>query len=283
MKNILKKFSTFLLFAVCVIALQDFCQKRTQGFSLSKAKSASKEYETLNLSIEEKKPLELILNQPFHFMKKGLQCYAFESSDGKYVLKLLRWKQIEAPFFIKFLPFSWTRQTQMEKRKKKEHDFTSYHIAFNELKEDTGLIYLHLKKTKGLNISLPLYDAIEVKHLISLDDYEFILQKKTDLFSSFFEENKESEKMRSFLKELASVLKHRIENKISDSDISLEYNMGVVEGLPVLYDIGNLTRIETSDIKETLKQEARLVLAFLHQKAPELGTYFEQELGISPL
>ncbi len=281
MKKLLKAVSLTLLFGLSVIALQDFCRKKTHGFSLLKAQSSSQERIRVALSMDEKKELKPILDQSFHFMAKGHQCYAFLSKDGKYVLKLLKWREIEPSFWVKNLPFSWAYRIKEEKERKKKHDFESYRIAYNELKEDTGLIYLHLEKTEDLNTTLCLYDAIQVRHIISADQIEFILQKKAAPFIPYFEENKnDSFKMKSFLSSLCLILQNRLEKKITDSDISFEYNMGVFEEKPLLFDIGNLTRLQDSQPSDLLQTEARLLLRWLKENSPELALYLEKELEL---
>ena len=58
--------------------------------------------------------------------------------------------------------------------------------------------------------------------------------------------------------------------------------MGVSDGKPVLYDIGNLSRIEEKEMKlssqEFLKKEMRLVLSWLHQNYPQGAIFLEKEI-----
>lgn len=264
-----------LLFALGFLGVQDFCRKQTRGFTLAKARSSCQSQENLELSKKELQSIQTILDQPFSFLTRGLQCYVFVSQDEKYVLKLLKWKELELPFWAKCLPTAWTSAMRAQKQRKKEHDFTSYQIAFNELKEETGLVYLHLHKTKGLNADLCLYDPLKIQHRIPADQIEFILQKKADPFLPFFESNKDHEiQLQSFLSNFVEILRKRMEKKISDSDISLEYNMGIYEGTPLLFDIGNLTQVDSI----CLKNESRLVMEWLKSNSPHLASFLEKEL-----
>src|SRR5690554_3870630 len=44
------------------------------------------------------------LKQTFHYIGRGRQCFAFASSDGKYVLKLPRTDIYKIPLWARFLP-----------------------------------------------------------------------------------------------------------------------------------------------------------------------------------
>ena len=279
------RFFSFLL-SLFLIALGfaivgDFCHQKTHGFTLQKIVSSKKEIsEKSPLSSQELHSIQKALNQPFRFLSKGHQCYAFISQDEKYILKFLRWNKIEPPFWTEYLPPNWTHKFYQDRKEKKSLDFASYEIAFNELKEETGVLYLHLEKTKFLNTSLCLYDAIKVRYFLPSDDVEFILQKKVDLFPSYLEKNKKNtEELYSFFSKLTSLLSLRYQKGIHDSDISLEYNMGVIDGNPILFDIGNLKKEKESLSKQDfLQKESKLVQAFLKRKYPEFNLYFEKEL-----
>lgn len=272
-----KKILYLLLFTLCFAGIQDFCHKKTQGFTLDKARSSENSSHRPSISLEEHPSLPSILGQPFYFFKKGLQCYVFISEDQKYVLKLFRWKELEPSLISKLLPSFWTRDNLLQKKKKKEHDFTSYQIAQDELIEETGLTFLHLEKTTGLNIPLYLYDPLLIRHIIPADDIEFLLQKKVDTFLPYFEKNKNHlETLYPFFSKLAELLQSRVEKRISDSDISLQYNMGICEGAPILFDIGNLTKTEEiRTYRESLEYEARLIVGWLAENSPELKVFFE--------
>jgi uncharacterized alpha/beta hydrolase family protein len=214
-------------------------------------------------------------------MTKGLQCYVFVSEDDKYVLKLLKWKEIEPPLWTQYVPDSWVADLKKRKKEKKEHDFTSYQIAADELKEETGLIYLHLQKTEGLDTTLCLYDPLQIRHIVPADGIEFILQKKAEGFLSYFEKHQnDEEKMAPFFSSFVHVIQKRIDKNISDSDISLEYNTGICEDKPVLFDIGNLSRLKENNTHshETLQKELQIVLSWLQKNSPHLVSVLEKNL-----
>ena len=255
-----KILSFLVLMSACLAITGDLCQKQTKGFRLQNVLAKGLYEEPIEVVSHTKKlELEEILSKPFTFLKKGQQCFAFESQDKKYVLKLFRWDKLQASPLESF----FSKEIQKRKEKKRELDFISYKIAWNKLREESGLIFLQLGKRSRVDIPFTLYDRIGIKHTLSTSDVGFILQKKANDFFPIFLESKEN--LTPFFHALSSLLQNRVEKGISDSDITLEYNMGVLNGEPLLFDIGNLTKKETC-----FEKESALILKTLEEKAPEL-------------
>ena len=187
MRIFFKRFSYVVLAAVLCVSLEKFCRSKTDGFSMSKITSEMtyhKEFETSSLSNKELDSIRSILDQPYHYLGKGVQCFAFVSADDKYVLKFFRMRRVlPSPWLIK-MPVNESYKKEKISRKFEEfmRDFMSYKIAYELLKEDTGLVYIHLNKTNLLHQKITLFDKIRIKHTIDMDNMEFILQKKADLF-----------------------------------------------------------------------------------------------------
>ncbi len=274
------KFITYTSLTILGLAiLGDFCQKQTKGFRLQNVISSSKEISPdwiQPLSFEEKKQIELALDQPFYFLKKGQQCFTFLSADKNYVLKLFRWEKLEPPFWTQLLPSSLIASIKKERQEKKHLDFTSYQIAYEELKEETGLIYLQLGRDSSLQVPLKIYDNLQIKHTLQTNQTGFILQKKANDFLPYFEEkrkNHEEKDLETFFLSLKNLLHSRSQKGIYDSDISLEHNMGILDGKPLLFDIGNLKKEEAS-----MQKQSRLMLCFLEKNAPSLAIFLEKAL-----
>lgn len=274
-KSIIKSFLILAISTVTAACIGDLCQKKTKGFCLQKIFSKRKQQAYSKDITENNSEVSSILNQPFYFLKKGQQCFVFISQDEKYVLKFLRWDKLEPSYFE-------STQKCEEKKRKLDYDFTSYRIAEDELKEETGLIYLQLQANSSLEQKIEIYDPLGIRHYVPACSTSFILQKKVDDFYSFFQkklaENDVNE-IESFLSSLAALLKNRALKGISDSDISLEYNMGIVNGKPILFDIGNLTRkSRTLSLQESIEQESRLVLSCLETLSPPLAIFLKHEI-----
>ena len=266
----------FPLFVIVFAIVGDFCQKQTKGFRLQNILSLNAtgpiEEET-SAYLETKK----ILSQPFYFLKKGQQCFVFQSKDKKYVLKFLRADKLKIPVWKEYLPSYLTNSSRLERQKKWDFDFNSYRIAEKELYEETGLVHIQLGQSTPITHTLELYDNIHVRYFLPLETKAFILQRKTKDFYPYLQEQIAKGNipiLYPFFSSLAKQLQERKQKGISDSDISLEYNMGICNEDPVLFDIGNLIRQENID----LYQEARLILASLQALSPDLAIFFTEEL-----
>lgn len=252
----------------------DFCQKRTKGFSVAKLLPASP-------SSDPKREIDPafreVLSRPFFFLKKGQQCFAFVSEDGKYVIKFLRKEKLEPTFFETVFSFNRYQKIAEEKQAKKQADFSSYDLAYQELKEETGLLLWQHEATLASSIPLTLYDNIGIRHTLPLEAKAFLLQKKSDDFSSYFSkslaEGKE-EALRPFFLQLAHDLRKRVRKRIFDSDLTIEYNLGICEGKPLPFDIGNLR----SGSDASPEKQAFFILKTLEEKAPGLAKFFRNAL-----
>ena len=122
--------------------------------------------------------LEALL-QPYHYLGKGKQSYAFASKDGKWVVKFFNHKYFKLPFWAAAFP-----KEKAKREKRKLFYLNSYRIASKLLKEETGLVYLH----QGWNLSplpqLAATDPMGISHWINLNDIPFVLQKKSGAFLS---------------------------------------------------------------------------------------------------
>ena len=108
--------------------------------------------------------LKMLLRQKFKFLGAGAQSYAFESEDGKYVIKFFAMKH-QIPRISDF-----RHPEKVEARR--QHLLSSYRahkLAYENLREDTGLVYIHLNKGTNLQTQLTVVDRLGRSHLIDLD------------------------------------------------------------------------------------------------------------------
>ena len=184
----LSLFKLLALVVGCILAKQ-FCYSKTSGFAVSKICSNlpyRQEWEVDPLTPEEKANALKALEQPFHFLAKGAQSYAFVSEDGQFVVKFFRIHHLRPPFWISRFTFplslmSYKIQKMLAKDEELFTDFMSYKLAYEKLKEETGLIMLHLNKTADLQQKIKIIDRLEIVHELDLDKMEFLLQKKGSL------------------------------------------------------------------------------------------------------
>lgn len=292
----IKKLGIAALVVAGVFLVDRFCHRQTDGFALYKIcsdLSFQKEWEVAPLSLEEETALEGILDQPYTYFAKGAQSYVFLSEDGKYVMKFFRIYHLRPPLLLTALdwppPFRAYRQSKIkQKRQELEKDFNSYKIAYEQFKEETGLVYLHLNKTEGRHQKLKLHDKIGVVHELDLDRMEFLVQKRATLSYPTLAHITDSEGVESgkqALTALVGLLALRIQKGIKDKDPDLNTNFGFLDGhQPVQIDVGRF-RIEPDappPSPEGLRDEIIRITDNLNQwlrvRYPALSAHLESEI-----
>jgi hypothetical protein len=113
-----------------------------------------------------------ILEQPFFYLAKGRQFYAFLSQDGKYVLKLMKCQRFN------MLPWAKTLQPARfcYKQKQIKALFTSCQIAADELSDVTGVLFVHLVPFAETKMRVTIFDKLNSAHELNLDTVPFLLQ-----------------------------------------------------------------------------------------------------------
>ena len=108
--------------------------------------------------------VEKILDQPFHYFGSGGECYVFLSQDGKTIMKVFKHYRMRTNLFCKDWPLPAPLKTYVDSHQERfERIFTSCKIAYDDLREEAGLVYVHLNKTDHLKKKLILTDKINVR------------------------------------------------------------------------------------------------------------------------
>lgn len=266
----------------------------TGGFTLANICSDfpfQPQWEVRPLLLEEQQEFEKAINQPYFYLGKGCQSYVFASQDGQYVVKFFKYQRYRlAPWLAYFPPLPACvkyRQEKVEKKWKKLNGFVqSWKVAFENLKEESGLVAVHLNKSCHLQKQLVIYDKIGQKHLVDLDQMEFCVQRRARLICETLLDYKE----KNYLSE-AKALIHHLMNLIlseytrglADNDHALMQNTGVAQGKPVHIDIGQFVFNEAIKNPEVFHQElftkTYKFKLWLKDAYPELADYLEEELS----
>lgn len=161
----------------------------------------------------------LILKQKFYLKDQGGQSYVFISADEKYVLK-----------FFKDMPRPWIpfKKYQQKKLGKLTRTLNGYHLAFDRLQQETGLLYLHLSPT-ATPLPTTLVDRLHIEHPIDLSSVYFVLQKRATPVSVFSE---------STVSQVSKLLQKRASCHIADHDPRLQTNLGWIDGQLAFIDPG---------------------------------------------
>lgn len=265
----------------------------TDGFAVSEISSQipyNQDFDIKPLSVEEKNQLHSILSQEFHYLGKGCQSYVFASEDGNYVIKFLKYKHFNPQKWLNFFSFiPSVRDYQLTKQETKQKNlhtiFNSWKLAYEDLKDETGLIFVHLNKSKDLNQKIVIVDKIGTKSVLDSDKYEFLVQKRTKLLSSTLENHMKKNEIdlaKKLIDKLFDMLVDEYERGYGDNDHALVQNTGVLLGSPIHIDVGQF--IVNENFKEINMQHQEMFnktyrfRIWLKKRYPELHVHLSDKL-----
>lgn len=251
------------------------------GFSFRRIHSLKRQ-SCLGLDKEAKK----ILQETFTYIGRGRQCFAFQSNDGKYVLKFPRTDIYSTPLWAKVLPVKAYR-TQLEAAHKEREEFIreSFKISFNSLKEETGLIAVHLGQTEPSKTLLTVVDAAGSKHKLPLYKTSFVLQYKYPiLMNEYLKARKEEspDKAKKILDALVDVVIRRAKLGVLNRDRSFLRNFGFDGDKAYQIDVGSFFR--NSELKmdasfqKSIRDSLDPVQEWLKENDPDMLSYLDTKL-----
>lgn len=240
---------------------------------------------------EEDIPLEVrsALLQPFFYLSRGHQCYAFESKDGNYVLKLPRVDRYRLPFWLRSCRFSFLDRQREEisfDRQKRFHFLmNSFQIAFNEMRKETALLYLHFHNSSSFRQSLALVDRIGRAYRLDLDRIPFLLQRKKALMMPLLEQslqNRDRAEAEKILDAFLRIVAIRAKKGIFNKDPSFLRNFGFEEGEGMQIDVGSFYRDPSQDqevsFAPSFRQTTQHVQEWLFSIDPEVAKWFARRV-----
>jgi len=280
------------LLALLVYFVPKFCHEKTDGFTLTKIHSNLPYNSKWVTTHPPNEPLENIMSQKFTYLTSGGQSYVFVSEDQKYVLKFFKHHLRRVPLLWAHLPLpqKWDqkRNLQQAKREKKLHrDFFSYKLAFEELPEETGLIFIHLNRTDNLNQKVKIIDRLNIEHLVDLDQVEFVVQKKGELSFSYFEKLIQEQDLiqaKKGIDSICNVILKRCKKGIYDEDAKIHRNFGFLENEAIILDAGRFkldARRKSPHIQQQdLQKITKPLQTYLETLSPELAQYLEKKTDV---
>jgi len=266
----------FFLFPFALSYLND-------GFSLHKIQSEYADAPQWEIRNPPQEEVAALLDQHFYYIGKGSQCYVFESEDKQFILKFFRQDRYRLPKVTKlFTCPTFLNDIQQKKREIKERKrdalFQSCKIAYEELKEETGLIYLHLNKSDDLPKVVVLHDKLKRAHSIKIGDYAFILQKHGEhifpYLTRLIKKGKKRE-AKEALDSLVVLLVSRLQKGIVDHDAVIHKNSGFKNNQALFLDIGEFEKQLCSNPYKEIVSETHDLHLWLRRKDQELATYLE--------
>lgn len=247
-------------------------------------------WDTTPLSDEDSLLVDQITSQKFSYLGKGCQSYVFQSEDGKYVLKFFKYQRFRPQIFLNYLTFipgmDAYRLGKIDKKQKKlEGVFESWKIASDYLKEESGLIFVHLNKTDNLKKQLTIYDKMGFEHVVDLDQMEFMIQKKATMYCAHINDlmkKNEEEKAKQLLTNTITLILSEYKRGLADNDHALMQNTGVYHDKPFHIDVGQFVLNEEAKTDSFMKQQlfnkTYKFRIWLHKNHPRLAVYLESQL-----
>lgn len=271
----------FLIGFACLLSFTciHFKKYKTGGFRISKLMRAKEKLpfpEEIS-SYEMKK----IFSQPFKYLDRGTQFYVFESEDQKYVLKLLREDRLSAKLVDRVL----SNPEKKDRMKKKTTQFKqACQLALKILPNQTGMVFVHLQTSENLPI-IYLIDRFQFRHLVDINQYCFVLQKKGVLIKAALEKAQrynDSGKAKKIIHSFFQTILNRTQNKISNSDPNLFENFAVLNETVMEIDVGdfffNPHLISNEEAyHHEVNRHAAIFRKWIHERWPDLLEYFDEK------
>lgn len=287
--KLLRRVLFLAIFILSLYGLGRLYYRLTDGFTVSNITSDfpyQPEWEVAPLLENEKATFGEAINQPYTYLGKGCQSYVFASKDGQYVIKFFKYQRYRLhPWLTYFPPLPAIvkyRQEKLEKKWNKLNGFVkSWKLVFENLKEETGLIFVHLNKTTHLQHQLTIYDKIGRKHLVDLDQMEFCIQRRATMLCDTLLDYKAKKDLigaQQLIHKLLHLILSEYARGFADNDHALMQNTGVVDGRPVHIDVGQFVKQSPVNISQELFTKTYKFKIWLRTHYPELGDYLEKEL-----
>lgn len=226
-----------------------------------------------------KQKISQILQQKFTYLGSGTQVTAFESSDHQYVIKFFNPRNtIKENWFHRYSrlrqmsSLKWITKTYLEKEQRLSKFFKCHRLAFRDLREESGLIYLHFDRSSCLSQQIDVIDQDGKKYLVDLNICPFILQKKVDIAMTHLEEQLAKggiEEAKEGVRQIYQLFLTRAQKGYTDHRQSLFKNYGFADGRAVQLDVGRI-KLDERVKKMPIKDLERIVENLSKQLPPEL-------------
>ncbi len=313
----IKRASTFVFkFLIAIglfIGLQQLVELKTRGFCLQKILADDipfqPQWQTSPLSADEEREVDALLSQSYRMIGAGSECFAFASEDGKAVIKFFKLDHARPVYLHRgilledhsalagtisnhpltrlILPSpmdQWLKRFLGIREFRIQRSFNSIKLSFDHLKDETGLIYLHLNPTDHLQRKLTIYDSCGILHQVDLDKAKFFLQKRATPLTTHLTALKvkgADEEAKKSIDSLIEMILVRCKKGFADRDI-INRNFGYIGTKAIEIDSGSFLKNPRMKEPWIYKQElfyATLELKdWLKKNYPEMVCYLEDRV-----
>jgi len=222
--------------------------------------------------------LDSILLQDFSYLGHGKQMLAFVSADGRYVLKVFnpmrplkkRW-YLQSKYWKRYSSLQWIKLEWFQKNARLKKLFTRHKLAFELLRDETGLLFVYLEPSERVNHYVHVTDNRGNKQTLILANTPFVIQEKAVLVPQHLAGLASKKAVKKAIARLEKLFDKRIEEGITDRIQTMENNYGFVGDKPIQIDIGRI-RFDPLIKEKPGAEKARILQNFhewLGRKFPE--------------
>jgi len=220
-----------------------------------------------------KRNISKILSQPFTYLTEGLQTFVYISKDGKHVLKTLKNLEQSKEQFKR-----WGLNPDDITEVLTENSEKSYKLAFERLKKQTALEYVHISGER-LSFEQIILDGKEYDS----STLQFILQEKVELvrgrIRSLMNDDNITE-AKKVIDDIMKLISYIWKQDITEDTFNWDHNYGYTQS-------GTLTQIDVGTFwngRKYLKEEIekkKLTNSVSAKKLktdfPKLYVYYQKE------
>lgn len=234
--------------------------------------------------------LKEITNQPFTYLDKGHQSYVFESADKKWVIKF--------PKLQRYRMLPWTRSLPMPHRAKKKRIlkqmdrdedlawiFDSWKLAYEQLPEESGVLFVHINPDRTLPLQMTIIDKAGISRSLNLSQYPFLIQKKATSLESYLDAayaSHDEVKAQEGIKKLLHLYTQSFQKGIVEKDPHIARNTGIIDGNFIHLDPARFVKDVTIQDKSLwgmeMKEKTTKFRSWISAKYPKLLKTLDDEL-----
>lgn len=229
----------------------------------------------LSLDLQTSEMIQEILSQPFTYVARGRQSFVFESQDGSYVLKLFR--------FDSYTPgkalISYVKKCLGKTLPRKIcflETLAACKLSFDSLRDETGIIWVHLNPRAGVWPSFQVRDKLGFSHRIDPAKYRFVLQKRGEkMFRALKKALREDRNaFQRMIQSFSFLLRAFAAKQIAVVDSKMPSNFGFLGEEAIQLDFAsNIHNPELSEIQiERFREKMR---GWLKKMDPDSVKYLE--------
>jgi hypothetical protein len=189
--------------------------------------------------------LKAILAQPYTYLDRGKQSYAFISQDGQYVLKFFDFHRMQRRAAAET---SISEKQEKIRTKRLEQLISGYDTAYRYDREYSGLVFVQLAAHPEVDYHVTVRDRLGVRHSIPLNEVPFVVQKvavPSRIAVGALLDHGDVAKAKDYFHQIIDMYLRGYQKGIFDADHNVMYNTGFAHGKPMRIDLGRLRKDES--------------------------------------